>query len=190
MSQTSTFHYDLLSRALHWATAILVVIAFALGPEHFGRLMRQGLDPATRSDIIWHESLGIVVFVLTLLRLIWTAVRPSAPRFEMPVKMQMAAKLMHLALWGLLFMLPVTAVLTLGSEGHPLTLLGNVRIEKMPFISESGFGHLADWGDMHTFVGDAIMFLAGLHAVAAIYHHVVLKDGVLIAMMPHSNRAN
>jgi len=185
MSQHASSHYDPLSRALHWATAILVVIAFLLGPEHFGRLMHQGVDPATRSAIVWHESLGITIFVLTLLRLIWVALRPSTPRFEMSVKMQMAAKLAHLALWGILFLLPVTAILALGSEGLPLTLLGNVRMEKIPFISESGLVHLADWGDVHILLGDAIMWLAGLHAAATIYHHVVLKDGVLMAMMPH-----
>jgi cytochrome b561 len=43
---------------------------------------------------------------------------------------------------------------------------------------------LADWGDVHGFLGDAILWLAGLHAVAAIYHHVFLKDGVLLTMLP------
>jgi cytochrome b561 len=41
--------------------------------------MRDGLDPATRWDIVWHESLGVSVFVLTLLRLVWVALRPAAP---------------------------------------------------------------------------------------------------------------
>jgi len=50
MSQPATSHYDPLSRVLHWATVILVVIAIILGPEHFGRLMRQGLDPANVSE--------------------------------------------------------------------------------------------------------------------------------------------
>lgn len=43
---------------------------------------------------------------------------------------------------------------------------------------------LTDWGALHQFLGDAIMWLAGVHAAAAIYHHVVLKDGVLWAMLP------
>jgi bifunctional ADP-heptose synthase (sugar kinase/adenylyltransferase) len=41
---------------------------------------------------------------------------------------------------------------------------------------------VADFG--HGFLGDAIVWLAGLHAVAAIYHHVILKDGVLASMLP------
>ena len=94
--------YDRLSQVFHWATAIIVTIAFILGPGGFGRLMRQGIDPATRSDIVWHESLGILVLVLTVLRLLWVAVRPAAPRFQMAGWMNLAARLVHIALWALL----------------------------------------------------------------------------------------
>jgi cytochrome b561 len=37
---------------------------------------------------------------------------------------------------------------------------------------------------LHTWLGDAILWLAGIHALAALYHHVVLKDDVLAAMLP------
>jgi cytochrome b561 len=184
MNQQPSSRYDALSRAFHWLTAIAVTIAFILGPEHFGRLMRQGVDPATRMDIVWHESLGILVLVLTLLRLIWGAVRPVPPRFQMAGWMHMASRLVHWALWALLLAVPITAFLALGGEGHPLTLLGGVRVEQMPVIAQSRIAHLADWGDVHGFLGDAIMWLAGLHAAAAIFPHVVLKDGMLLAMLP------
>ena len=184
MNNKNSSHYDALSRAFHWITAIAVVIAFVLGPEHFGRLMRQGLDPATRYDIVWHESLGILVFGLTLLRLLWVALRAPAPQFETGRWMRLLSKLMHLALWALLLALPATALLALGSEGHPLTLLGGIRVNQMPWIASSAFARLADWGDVHGLLGDVLIWLAGLHAVAAIYHHVALKDGVLLSMLP------
>lgn len=184
MNQRPLPHYDFLSRGFHWVTAIIVTIAFILGPGGFGRLMHQGVDPATRSDIVWHESLGMLVLALTVLRLIWMTVRPATPEFQMAGWMQVTAKLMHLALWLLMLVLPISALLALGSEGHPLTLLGGVRIDQMPMIAESSIAKIADWGDVHQFLGDAIMWLAGLHAAAAIFHHVVLKDGVLSAMLP------
>lgn len=184
MNNPKSSHYDPVSRAFHWLTAIAVAVAFVLGPGGFGRLMRQGVDPATRSDIVWHESLGLLVLALTLLRLLWVAVRPAAPQFEMASWMTTLAKLMHLALWALMLVLPATALLALGSEGHPLTLLGGVRLDQMPLIANSGIAGLADWGDVHGLLGDAIMALAGLHAAAAIYHHVVMRDGVLLAMLP------
>ena len=184
MNKPLTDRYDPVSRFFHWVTAIVVTIAFILGPEHFGRLMHQGLDPATRADIVWHESTGILVLALTVIRLLWIAVRPRAPRFPTAGWMNRAAKLMHIAMWMLLAALPVTALLALGSEGHPLTLLGGMRIDRMPSIAESGIARLADWGEVHGFLGDAIMWLAGLHAAAAIFHHWVLKDGVLLSMLP------
>lgn len=187
MQPQSPTRYDGLSLAFHWITAIAVAIAFVLGPGGFGRLMHQGVDPATRSDIVWHESLGLLVLALTLLRLVWMAVRPAAPRFDMSQAMELAAKAVRLGLWLLMLALPLTALLALGSEGHPLTLLGGLRVDQMPLIANSGLAHLADWGDVHGFLGDAIMALAGLHAVAAIYHRVVLKDGVLQSMLPHGH---
>lgn len=184
VSQKSSNSYDALSIALHWVTALVVTIAFILGPGGFGRLMRQGVDPATRSDIVWHETLGIAVLVLTLLRLLWIAFRPAVPKGPMSQWMHLAAKLMHLVLWTLLLALPATALLALGSEAHPLTLLGGVRVDRFPWIADSALAKLADWGDVHEFLGDAIMWLAGLHAAAALYHHLVVKDGVLRGMLP------
>jgi len=181
--QTST-HYDALSRAFHWVTAIVVIVAFILGPEHFGRLMRSGVDPATRIDIVWHETLGMAVFGLTVLRLLWVAVRPAAPQIAMASWMRLASKAAHLALWALMLALPISAVLALGSEGHPLTLLGGFRVDQMPLIADSALADLADWGEVHGLLGDAIIWLAGIHAVAAIYHHMILKDGVLKSMLP------
>ena len=176
--------YDPLSRAFHWLTAAAVLAAFVLGPEHFGRQMHDGLDPATRWDIVTHESLGVLVFVLTLLRLVWVALRPARPRFEMAGWMSAVSHLVHGLLWLLMLAVPVTAMLALGSEGHPLTLLGGIRVNEMPFIAQSALAPMADWGEVHGLLGDIILNLAGLHAAAAIYHHLVLKDGVLRAMAP------
>lgn len=182
MTPASPTRYDTVSLAFHWITAIVVAIAFVLGPEHFGRLMRQGLDPATRADIVWHETLGMLVLTLTVLRLIWVALRPAAPQFEMSKPMELSAKAVRLAMWLLLLVLPLSALMALGSEGHPLTLLGGIRVNQLPLFANSPMAKLADWGDVHGFLGDAIMAIAGLHAAAAIYHHVWMKDGVLKSM--------
>jgi len=184
MNDRSSTQYDLLSRAFHWITAVAVTAAFILGPGGFGRFMRNGGDPATRNDILWHESLGLLVFVLTLLRLLWLAFRPAAPQFAMAQWMQLAAKLGHFALWTLMLALPLTALLALGSEGHPLTLLGGIRVDQIPLVANSPLAELADWGDVHGLLGDVIMWIAGLHAAAAIFHHLVFKDGVLASMLP------
>ena len=184
MNYSNFPRYDSVSRAFHWLTAIAVLAAFVLGPEHFGRLMRDGLDPATRLDIVWHETLGVTVFVLTLLRLLWLAFRPAPPITEVATWLKWASKGGHGLLWVLMLATPLSAVLALGTEGHPLTLLGGIRIDELPWINALPLADAADWGDVHGFLGDAIIWLAGVHAVAALYHHFVLKDGVLASMLP------
>jgi cytochrome b561 len=87
---------------------------------------------------------------------------------------------MHFVLWALLFALPLSALLALGTEA----LLGGFRINELPIIANSYFSGLADWGDVHKFLGDVIMWLAGIHALAAIYHHIKLKDRVLTSILP------
>ncbi len=180
--------YDRMSQIFHWVTAIIVPIAFLLGPGGFGRLMRQGVDPATRNGIVWHETLGALIFIMTAIRLVWISRRPPPPEFEMASWMRWASRVTHFALLGLLIALPITAILALGGEGHPLTLLGGVRIDKMPVIANARLAHIVDWGDVHGFLGNTIMWLAALHAVAALVHHFVLKDGVLLAMLPRAHR--
>lgn len=188
MTTRSTPRYDLLSQAFHWITAMAVGVAFILGPEGFGRLMRSGVDPATHLDIVVHESLGILVFTVTLLRLLWLAVRPTPPQTQPKGPMNTLATLAHVALWLMLLAVPLTALLTLASESSPLTLLGGVRVEQLDAYLPAALSDLADWGDVHSFLGDAIMAVAGLHAVAALYHHFMLKDGVMLSMLP--GRAN
>jgi cytochrome b561 len=66
-------------------------------------------------------------------------------------------------------------------EGHPLTLgvLGSVP----PLLAKNApLGH--EIADIHGTLGDAILWLAGLHAVAALFHHFVLRDDVLLSMFP------
>jgi len=94
------------------------------------------------------------------------------------------SRLAHFALWALLLLLPISALLALGSESHPLTLLGGMRIDVFPFVGNSYFSNLADWGEIHKLLGDVIIWLAGIHALAAIYHHIRLKDKVLVSMLP------
>ena len=185
MNQQSTKKYDFLSRAFHWVTTIVVISAFVLGPGDFGQIMRDGIDPATRGDIVWHESLGIFVFVMTVLRLLWVACRPPVSHTKMPRWMQVTGSIVHVVLWILMLAVPTTALLSLGTESHPLTLLWGVQVDKLNVLANSSIAKLVDWGDVHKFLGDVIVWVASIHAAAAIFHHLILKDGVLSAMLPY-----
>jgi cytochrome b561 len=95
--------------------------------------------------------------------------------------MRAAAAAAQAMLYVLLFALSMTAIAGSWLEGHSLTLLGGLEIA--PLVGKShDLG--ATIATAHTWLGDSIMWLAGLHALAALYHHYVLKDEVLASMLP------
>ncbi len=170
--------YGAFAQALHWATAILVVVAFIYGP---GGSEQRVYSAARDFDRQLHETLGLCVFALVILRTVWRLLdtRPEPP--DVPRWMGMASKTVQALLYVLLFALPVTAISGAWLEGHPVTLLGGFKLEPvLPKAHDVG----AILAVIHTWLGDAILWLAGLHAVAALYHHFVLKDGVLASMLP------
>ena len=173
-------HYGAVSQAFHWATAVLVLVAFIYGPggseEHVYAASRD-------ADRQLHETLGLTVLVLTAARLLWrmVAVRPDPP--DVARWMGVASRGVQGLLYVLLFAVPLTAITGAWLEGHPLTLLAGVRIAPLIGASESTGESIAE---IHTLLGDAILWVAGLHAAAALFHHYVLKDGVLLSMLPRS----
>ena len=105
--------------------------------------------------------------------------RPHTP--SGPPWMRAAAAWTHVTLYALLFALPLTAINGAWLEGHPLTLLAGARIAPLlPELHDVGVVIAA----IHAWPGDAIVWLAGFHALAGLYHHVVLGDGVLASMLP------
>lgn len=181
MPKTTT-HYSGLEQVLHWTTAILVLVAFIYGP---GGSEERVYAVARDAERRLHETLGLSVLVLTLLRLGWRAFdhRPDPP--AVPRWMGLVSKAVQGLLYLLLFLVPLTAIAGAWLGGHPVTLLvGDIG----PWLAESH--DTGEWlAELHGWLGDAILWLAGLHAVAALYHHFVLRDGVLRSMLPRSGRA-
>jgi cytochrome b561 len=91
-----------------------------------------------------------------------------------------SAKTIQAALYFLLLAVPLTAVFGVWLNGDVLTLLGNTTI-MAPFAAMENAGELLL--DLHPVLADALMWLAGIHAVAALFHHYILKDTVLKSMM-------
>jgi len=170
--------YSAVAQAFHWIMAIVVLVAFIYGPCGNEQRVYSTVRDADRQ---LHEALGLTVFVLAFLRLAWraTSKRPDPP--AIPRWMDLASKLVQGLLYALLFVLPVTAITGAWLEGHPLTLPAGATIG--PWIAENH-----PWGarlaTLHGWLGDTIMWLAGAHALAAIFHHVALRDGVLVSMLP------
>lgn len=169
--------YPALTRLIHWLTALLVVAAFILGPEDLDEMAHPELDPGLQ----WHETLGLLVAGLTVLRLLWTLVARRPEPVVSPRWMRIASKAAQGALYLLLLLVPATAVLGSWLEGDALSLLGGIAIAPPVGASDSLGDALLD---IHPALADALLWLAGIHAAAALFHHYVLKDGVLASMLP------
>jgi cytochrome b561 len=176
--QRSLVRYGNVAQAIHWVTAILVLVAFLYGP---GGSEERVYSPARDFDRQLHETLGICVFGLVVMRVLWRMVDSQPDPPQVSRWMGIAAKAVQWVLYLLLFALPLTAIAGAWLEGHPLTLLGGVEIAPLLGLSHDVGAKIAT---LHTWLGDAILWLAGLHALAALYHHFVLKDGVLASMLP------
>ena len=93
----------------------------------------------------------------------------------------MAASAVQGSLYLLLFAVPLTAVFGAWLEGHSLAYLGGLEIAA-PIAASHDLGVTV--ATIHTWLGDAILWVAGFHALAALHHHFILKDGVLASMLP------
>ena len=178
MEKRSITRYGAIAQAFHWATALLVLIAFVYGP---GGSEQRVYAPAADFDRQLHETLGASVFVLVILRVLWRMIDTRPEPIQVSRWMGLSAKAVQGALYLLMFALPITAVTGAWLEGHPVTLLSGVQIAPLLGLSHAAGARLAN---LHGWLGDAILWLAGLHALAAIFHHFVLKDGVLVSMLP------
>ena len=177
ISQTHN-RYGSMAQIFHWVTAILVLVAFIYGP---GGSETRVYSSARDADRQLHETLGLVIFGLVALRLLWRMIdrQPDPP--DIPRWMDTVSKAVQGLLYVLMFLLPISAVTGAWLEGHPLTLLGGVEISSLLAPAHDMGARIAK---LHTWLGDAILWVAGVHAAAAIFHHVVLRDGVLVSMMP------
>ena len=165
------------AQAFHWATAILVLIAFIYGP---GGSEQRVYSAARDFDRQLHETLGLTVLALVALRLIWRIV-DRRPDPQTRGWLAVVARATHAVLYLLLFAVPFAAIAGAWLEGHPLTLLGRAEIPPaLPLAHDTG----AVIARIHTWLGDTILWVAGLHAVAALFHQFVLKDDVLASMLP------
>jgi cytochrome b561 len=170
--------YSGVTQAIHWATAVLVLVAFVYGP---GGSELRVYSPARDATRQLHETLGLAVFTLVVVRVLWRLVDVRPAPVPAARWMAAAARVVQGMLYTLLFVVPLTAISGAWLEGHPLTLLGGLQVA--PLMSKSHeLG--ASIATLHTWLGDALLWLAGLHAAAALVHHVALRDVVLVSMLP------
>jgi cytochrome b561 len=164
--------YTQITIAIHWLTAVLVVIAWftAVGGRH------------ARTDPSYvHFTVGLAVLVLVVPRLLarWLG---AAPHVEDPQSrwMDLAARAGHTLLYLFLIALPLSGWYAASRLGLPVSFLGL----DLPALATPVQGAPGQIADLHETGGTLILWLAGAHALVAIWHQFVIKDGTLERMNP------
>jgi len=170
--------YDAITVTLHWLTALLVLALFGSAmawtylPREMGLRWLSGV----------HVSFGVALAAVVGVRLIWrlTLGRRFQDSPGKPVA-RTAARLMHLALYGLLL---AQIALGFGIEwfgGSSISFFGFLDIPSPFTASRELSGRLEN---AHGVIAWTMMTLVGGHAIAALWHHYAARDGVLTRMLP------
>ncbi len=150
---------------LHWIIAALVIFQVAahesMESVYGARERGEAVPDLPLADA--HVACGILIFALALARLYLRLVRgaPPPPESEHPV-LRFAAVATHALLYAIILAMPVTGAL-------------------------AWFGEVATAARLHAAAMPLVAFLVLLHALAALYHHFVLKTDVLRRMLRASD---
>lgn len=176
--KNTTNRYGALSIGLHWLMLLLLVAVYA--SIELRELYPKGSDPREALKT-WHFMLGLNVLILVVLRIYARLTSPTPKITPEPAAWQtLAAKLVHLALYGLMIGMPLLGWVLLSAAGKPIPFFG---IELPALVAKNK--DLADsLKELHQTIGVLGYYLIGLHAVAALFHHYIQKDDTLTRILP------
>jgi cytochrome b561 len=165
--------FNLGRRAFHWLTVLMLVGSFAV-VWSVGWL---SAGQARAQAVSLHRTIGLLVLLVTVLRMLWRLVSRRPPAFGSSL-WRWAAGVVHAMLLASLLFVPLLGWVYTNARGHPLLLLG-IRLPSLIF-KDQYFSRVAIQG--HEFLAYAMLALIGAHASAAFWHHVVLRDATLKRM--------
>jgi cytochrome b561 len=169
--------YDRRTIQLHWATAVLVGLLW--GIAQVIDLFPKGAPRIAVRSV--HIVLGVLLGVVLLTRIVW---RSRSGRSLPPANdgiVGYVARTAHFALYAGLVSVVLLGISNAWARGD--SLFGLFGIPKL----YPGNPHLKPTiENLHATFANALVILAGAHALAAIVHHFILRDGVLRRMLPGS----
>lgn len=170
--------YGAVAVVLHWAVAVFVLSLFGLG------LWMTDLgyyDPWYQKGPALHKGLGVTLFALVALRLVWRAANRRPPPLSGHAAWERRlAPAVHGLLYLLLFAVMLAGYLISTADGRPVEVFGLFAVP----ATLSGIEHQEDLaGEVHFTLAVTLVTLAGLHAAAALKHHFLDRDRTLLRML-------
>lgn len=178
MPTNPTRRYNSLLIVVHWLTLLLIVLAYA--SMELDDIFAKGTPQrATMKDV--HYMLGLSILWLTFLRLPLRLLS-TAPAIE-PKPVAWQARMghyMHIALYGLMLLLPLLGWLILSAKGRVIPYFG-FELARL-LAPDKSLASL--FKETHEVMASLGYFMIGLHATAALFHHYLLGDNTLTRMLP------
>jgi cytochrome b561 len=177
---TRTDHYPATSKLLHWLVAACVLttapVAIAMG--------RVGKGPTQDMLYNFHKSLGVLILILMILRLI-NRLAVGAPIADPNIVpwQKAVSSVVHTSLYALLFAMPVVGYIANSAYGAPTPFFGLFNLPKLVADNEALATQLFT---LHRWAGFLVIALVLMHVGAALYHQFIRKDEVLKRMLPQS----
>lgn len=182
MAKNDAGKFGVLSIGLHWLMLLLLAAVYA--SMELRGIFPRGSDPREAMKT-WHYMLGLSVFVLVWVRLVarlmyvTPAIQPIPPKWQVYF-----AQAMHVALYALMIAMPLLGWILLSAEGKPIPFFG---LQLPALVSESK-SLARQIKELHEIIGTVGYFLIGLHTIAALFHHYVVRDNTLQRMSPFNSQ--
>ena len=177
MLKDSRSGYGLISIAIHWVSAVLILFLFGLG------IYMTGLgyyDDWYHKGPELHISLGLVVMLIIVVRVIWRIANPTPIDLSDKKVQNLAAKLVKLGLYTFIFIVLISGYLITTAEGQPASMFNLI---KFPVLTELGSQSVDLAGVLHEYLAWGIVILVVFHAAGALFHHFVMRDRTLVRML-------
>jgi cytochrome b561 len=181
--------YSTVAVVLHWLIALLLLgnIAIAWTAEYLPR--------AEAGRIMgWHMSDGILILLLSLLRLGWRLIHPVPPfPAGLPQWEKTSARLVHWGFYVIMIGMPLTGwIMTSGPRAKgAIMIYGLIPWPLLPFVHHAQGEVARLWhalGETHGVLAYFAYALIVLHVGAALKHQFVDRDVLMARMAPFLGR--
>jgi cytochrome b561 len=169
------WRYSAVARALHWIVALLIVFTTALG----WRMMVIEEEPGAGQWFDLHRSIGLTIFTLVALRLVWRLTHSPEPLpDDMPGWQRKLAAATHWLLYVLMVVIPIT-----GYVGASYTKSGVQWFGRnTPQWATPNHDLAEQLFDVHGTLVWVLVALVALHVAGALKHWLIDKDGTIRRM--------
>lgn len=176
MTTSHSQSYRLPAIIFHWLSAVVVFGLFGVG---VWMVDLNYYSEWYRTAPHWHKSIGLLLALLTIARLVYKLSSKPLPGLGKPVE-NIAAKWAHALLYILLFSLFLSGYLISTADGRGIDIFTWVTVPSLGNLFDSQ-EDIA--GDVHEYLAYSLMVLVALHTIAALKHHFVNRDATLVRML-------